>query len=378
MDIATTRQRRLTVGLAMAAMLASTHARADGFGPVGNFMVMDVCTAPDGKAVSGVPGDKGCQRHRDIAPGETPHYTLQNFPPPASRCTAGPVSKINVPVSRFNETRVVSSTLRQVPCAAASSGDDQDDDLDRNGASIQWHDDQYGFIMGSYSPVSLSSFESDLCDANRNSSRRFFRGWVIGPAEVPGLGTTGYGVFPTKLQKGAASTNMGACAARYTRALTTWSVDTITYTSRRELVSLVSSHYARGAPDGKSPGAAQQMEQTFWTREFGLSRWEKWARDDWVNPRSGKSAVDLAAQLVAAGRCCPPSHPATRFTPSMQVSAPEDGTSIFSRIISNPATGEKHRWVMTLCEDYTNISPLPDADKVLSRVSALADDGYWK
>ncbi len=362
---------------AMAILAASTTAaQAQGFGPIADFMVMDVCTGSDGQAVSGVPGDKGCPRHRDIAPGETPPYTLQNFPAATSGCAAGPVSKINVPVSRFNETRIISSTLRQVPCGAADP--DSDDDLERNGASIQWHDDAYGFIMGSYSPVSLSSFESDLCGANRETSRRFFRGWVIGPADVPALGATGYGVFQTKLQRGAASANMGACALRYSRALTTWSVEKISYTSGRALVSVVSSHYSRGAPDGKSPGDAMQMEQTFWTREFGLSRWEKWAREDWVHPRSGKSARDLAAQLVAAGRCSPPVHAPLTFTPAMQMSATEKGVALYSRVISNPLTGEQHIWVMTLCEDYTNISPLTDGGKVLARVSTLADDGYWE
>lgn len=362
---------------AMAILAASTTAaQAQGFGRIADFMVMDVCTGPDGQAVSGIPGDKGCPRHRDIAPGETPPYTLQNFPAPTSGCAAGPVSKINVPVSRFNETRIISSTLRQVPCGAADP--DSDDDLERNGASIQWHDDAYGFIMGSYSPVSLSSFESDLCGANRETSRRFFRGWVIGPADVPALGAMGYGVFQTKLQKGAASANMGACALRYSRALTTWSVEKISYTSGRALVSVVSSHYSRGAPDGKSPGDAMQMEQTFWTREFGLSRWEKWAREDWVHPRSGKSARDLAAQLVAAGRCSPPVHAPLTFTPAMQMSGTENGVALYSRVISNPLTGEQHTWVMTLCEDYTNISPLTDGGKVLARVSTLADDGYWE
>ncbi|MCD7107594.1 hypothetical protein LRX75_00945 [Rhizobium sp. DKSPLA3] len=363
---------------ATMAILAAftTAAHAQGFGPIADFMVMDVCTGPDGQAVSGIPGDKGCQRHRDIAPGETPPYTLQNFPAPTSGCAAGPVSKINVPVSRFNETRIISSTLRQIPCGATDP--DSDDDLERNGASIQWHDDAYGFIMGSYSPVSLSSFESDLCGANRETSRRFFRGWVIGPADVPALGATGYGVFQTKLQKGAASANMGACALRYTRALTTWAVEKISYTSGRALVSVVSSHYSRGAPDGESPGDAMQMEQTFWTREFGLSRWEKWAREDWVHPRSGKSARDLAAQLVAAGRCSPPVHAPLTFTPAMQMSGTENGADLYSRVISNPLTGEQHTWVMTLCEDYTNISPLADGGKVLARVSTLADDGYWE
>lgn len=358
----------------MAASMAT--AQSQGFGPIADFMTMDVCTGPDGKAVSGVPGEKDCRRHRDIAPGETPPYTLQNFPAPASGCAAGPVSKINVPVSRFHETRIVSSTLRQVPCSAAAS--EEDDELERNGASIQWHDDEYGFIMGSYSPVSLSSFESDLCAANRQSSRRFFRGWVIGPADVPALGATGYGVFQTKLQKGAASANMGACALRYSRALTTWAVEKVSYTSGRALVSVISSHYSRGAPDGQSPGEAMQMEQTFWTREFGLSRWEKWAREDWVHPRSGKSAADLAKQLVAAGRCSPPLHSPVAFTPAMQISGTDDGAAVYRRVVSNPLTGEQHAWVMTLCEDYTNVSPLADGSKVLNRVSALADDGYWE
>ncbi|OQP85798.1 hypothetical protein BTR14_13515 [Rhizobium rhizosphaerae] len=363
--------------LAFGLLSSAAPSHAAGLGPIGDFMTMDVCVGADGKPVPGIPGEGACKRHRDIKPGEAPSYTLQNFGSPRSKCPTAPIAKINVPVVKDGNTRIVSSTIRQPACGKPAPGGDGEDGS-QNGASIQWHDQGYGFIMGSYSPVALSTFESDRCLTDSASSERFFRGWVIGPAEVPGIGATGYGVFPSKLKTGKAATLMGGCAERYNRALTTWSVNEVTYKSGRKLVSIVSDHYAQGAPDGQSQGNAMQVEQTYWTREFGLSRWEKWAREDWVHPRSKKPAPELAQALYAAGRCSAPLSQPLAFGKNMQVIPAENAAGAYAKVIRNPATGEQHTWYMTLCEDYTNAAETPDAGRYVGMLSNLADDTYWR
>lgn len=365
--------RRLCV-IAFIAIANCNAAEAEGLGRISDFMTMDVCVDASGRQTLAIPGSRDCEKHRDVMPGELPSYKLQNFPPRDGRCSAGLIGKLNVPVTKGANTRIISSTMRQKDC----DGLDQEPDIDRSGASIQWYDQAFGFIMGSYSPVSLSSFESDRCLRDAASSQRFFRGWVIGPADVPALGASGFGTFPSKLKQGSASNAMGGCAGRYNRALTTWVATDFKYKSGRQFASLVSSHYSRGSASGKNPGDAMQVEGTYWTREFGLSRWEKWAREDWVHPRSKKTSLALARALFASGRCSPLTMNSVNFNAEMQVTDEEDSLDVYSKTIRNPLTGEAHLWYMTLCEDYTNVVASSNVVNSLETISRAADNGYWK
>ncbi len=364
------------MGIALLSPQPSFAAQG-GSGPISDFMTMDVCLRPDGSVAPGViPGSPDCKSRRDIRPGEQPPYTLQNFSGPRAGCKGGSIIKVNIPVTKGKNTRITSSTIR-TSCGTPAAADDADD-TNSNGASIQWYDGGYGFIMGSYSPVALSSFESNLCAQNSQSSQRFFRGWVIAPAAVPAAGTTGLGVFPSKLYAGKPSDIPGTCSPRYNKGLTTWAVSDFTFKSNRKLLSIVSSHYSRSSEDGTGPGEAMQVEQTYWTREFGLSRWEKWAREEWVHPRSKLPAVELAQKMAAAGRCSRPGLGPMTYSNAMQVSATSPDDSLYSRVITDPQTGEKHTWYMTLCEDYTNAAPAGASADYVAPMQKLADDLYWR
>ncbi|WP_428032547.1 hypothetical protein [Ancylobacter sp.] len=365
--------------LALLLLGLPAPARADAPARIADYMVMDVCVdAADAILPNLVPGDAGCERRRDLRPGERPPYELRNFLNPGGDCRddGGTVAKLNRPVARDGQTRIVSSTL-SLPVTACSGARGRPGRPGEGGASIQWHDEGYGFIMGSYSPVALSIYQTPLCRDGSRSSQRFFRGWVIAPAAVPAVGQGGYGVFESRLATGAASALPRACPTRYRRALTTWLVAPVTFTAGRHLVSIVSSHFAQVSRDGLSPGATMQMEQTYWTREFGLSRWEKWAREDWVHPRSRRSAPDLARELRQRGRCGPPVGGTFDISPRTRFADAPARDDAYARVIVDPKTGKRQLWLMTLCEDYTNIhltpagTPLPDA-------SAIADPAYWR
>lgn len=358
-------------------LMTAAPASAASSGAISDFMTMDVCTSPNGAILPGViPGSTACKAHRDIRPGEQPPYIIGNFPAPKAKYSVAPVSKVNVPVRKGGNTRITSTTVRGG--CDAQSGPADDDDPNSSGASIQWYDKGFGFIMGSYSPVALSSFESDNCARNPGSSERFFRGWVIAPAQVPGVGETGYGAFPSKLHNGKPAAIPGSCSSRYNRGLTTWTVDNFTFKSDRNLLSIISGHFARSSKEQNAPGEAMQLEQTYWTREFGLSRWEKWAREDWVHPRWKKTALELGQKLVSAGRCSRPALKAANYSENMQVSALLPDNAAYSRVITDPQTGEKHTWYMTLCEDYTNAVPAAQTVDYLKPIDSLADDLYWR
>lgn len=376
-------------GSAQARTISYAQARTSGrqtsgrsAEPAGSaildFMTMDVCVDGSGAIMPGmIPGDARCTRRRDIRAGEAPPYTLHNFGYPGSRCgEAGTIDKTNMPVTRGGVTRIVSSTIRRPECTTRSPREElADNPTSQDGASIQWADDRYGFIMGSYSPVSLSAFQSSLCRANPSSSRRFFRSWVIAPSQVPSKGESGVGVFDGAMAKGAANVKMGSCPTRFRQALTSWTAQPFTFKSDRTMLAIISSHFAQTAPDGLSPGNAMQMERTYWTREFGISRWEKWTREDFAR-KDGKSVADLGNQLASRGRCSAPRLPSITYSPALRESDVQaDGAYV--RELSNPRTGDRHRWVMTLCEDYTNARTSGTANRQVP-TSALASDLYWK
>ncbi|WGD30517.1 hypothetical protein AncyloWKF20_01350 [Ancylobacter sp. WKF20] len=371
--------RRWTPVLLLALALGQVPGTVQaGDADIGDFMTMDVCVDAGDRPLPLVPGDTACTRMRDARPGEIPPYGLHNFAgrrscAPDQGGDQGTIERLNLPVTRDGQTRIVSSNTPVTSNCAEGAGPDRDPSP--AGASIQWHDEAYGFIMGSYSPVALSVYQSPGCVPGSRSSRRFFRGWIIGPAKVPEVGAAGFGVFESSLAKGAASDVMGACPTRYRSAFTAWLVSPMRFKSGREMTALVSSHFAQVSKDGLSPGATLQMEQTYWTRAFGLSRWEKWARADWTHPRGGESAPELARRLFKSGRCSPPVGGTVDISARTRFSPGPPQPDAYTRIISDPVSGESHLWYLTLCEDYTNTIPRPAAP--LPDSAGVADRAYW-
>lgn len=370
--------------LVAAWVLPVPAARAE---PVADFMVMEVCLDPDGAILAGTsPIDATCGPRRKIAGGEVPPYRLRNWPPGNGDCAGGLIVKYNVPVIRDDVTRIVSFSNHADGC------DTNDGAEVARGLSVQWHDDQFGFIMASWSPVAMSSFQSPLCSAGSGGPERFYRGWVIAPETLPEPGKPGWGVFPSHLTTGPAPGPSDACPERFASGLTVWIVDDMVFgagsSETTPLRAVVSHHYSRSSLAGDGPGAAMQMERTYWTREFGLTRWEKWARDDWTNPRSQRPATELAHSLFARLRCNRPYALPAQVTPHMQSDGlTGDGfwrqTLHYAANVAahdaghDAATAKGHGWVMTLCEDYTNLARTPPPANVLADAARI-DSRYWQ
>jgi hypothetical protein len=374
------RPRRTAPALAALAPLALSASGLSA-GParaeqMADYMVMQVCTDAAGAVLPGVaPIDPACTARRPLRPGETPPYRLRDWPPRDGGCHDGLTVKYNVPVLRHGVTRIVSFTDR-----AAGGGCDTGAEPDAaaesaRGLSVQWHDGGYGFIMASWSPVAMSSFESPLCRTAGGGAARFFRGWVLAPATLPPPRQPGWGVFPAYLATGPAAGPADPCPARYNAALTLWVVDEMAFGAAR-LTAVVTHHFARTDPTGSAPGPAEQVERTYWTREFGLTRWEKWAREDWIHPRSHRPASELAAALFARGRCNQPYALPAAVTPRLQAEN-LTGDGLWRQVLTEPATRQRHGWVMTLCEDYTNIARTPPAGAALADAARI-DDAYWR
>jgi hypothetical protein len=355
---------RIAAALMMCGVIGAARAER-----IADFMVMQVCTDADGAIVPRLaPIDADCTARRQLRAGEAPPYRLADWPRQSAACTPL-LARTNVPVERNGITRVVSLSER-----VAEARCDATDETAR-GLSVQWHDAAFGFIMASWSPVAVSNFESPLCAGANGGARRFFRGWVISPAELPPAGTPGWAIFASHLAAGPPAGAADPCPQRYHEALTLWLVDAVQFRAAR-LTAVISHHYAAGSASGDAPGGAMQVERTYWTREFGLTRWEKWAREQWTNPHTGEAATRTAARLFAGGRCNAPYSLPASITPHM-AAEPLTGDGAWRQVVRDPASGARAAWVMTLCEDYTNIIRTP-ASAAVQAAAARIDAAYWR
>lgn len=392
-DQSATLKRRLSrlwacVGLTAAFALTAVatvpaHARTSASSSgdtIYDYMVMDVCVDASNRVIRGLtPADAQCTRHRDIEPGEPVAYELHNFRPHARGCALllGTIAKVNLPVDKAGVTRIVSSYNHNLgaECAdgVATRASNGGGDL-AGGASVQWYDRGFGYIMGSWSPVALSSFVGPLCSASPSTSIRFARGWVIGPAAPPAQARVyGYVSLASALETGPPSLAT-PCPPLNHAGFTTWVRDTFTFTSGLALDAIMSEHFSQTSDIGDAPGEAEQVERTYWTRAFGLSRWEKWARDDWVNPRNHRTALQQALAEYRSGNCKTPYSIAATLSRHLDY-APADAPNVFARSIQQPGQAGSHIWYMTLCEDYTNIVKLP-GNVQLTWEDGLRDE-YW-
>ena len=347
------------------------------------FMVMEVCVDAGDHVRRGLaPTDADCTRRRKIREGEPLPYHLHNFPAAGAPCRQrlGTVAKDNIPVTKGGVTRIVSFYDQGVDhdCADAAPSDPWfgRSDPGREGGSVQWADAAFGFIMGSWSPVSPSYLRSPLCADHPDSSRALFRGWVIAPAHVPDITTAiGFGVFPSKLDLGSPAATFGHCPDHFNRGFSTWTRTEAGFRSGLRLEAIVASHYSRADRRGTSPGDSLQLERTYWTREFGLSRWEKWAREDWVHPRSYRPVAELA-QALHKGGACGRGLPLRGPIGEALLVAPADTAYRYGERLTDSASGVAHLWFMTLCHDYTNI--VRDPDPAPPVWGGVMDDAYWR
>lgn len=370
-------------GLALAlgtAMPAAAQMRSDR---MADFMVMDVCVDRQDKILTDLaPGDAGCDRRRNIRAGEPIPYHLHNYPARNTPCQArlGTVSKDNVPIEKNGVTRIVSFYDKGVDHSCPDVSPDAprfgEVDAGREGGSVQWVDDQWAYTMGSWSPVALSYWLTPACEETPDTSGRFRYGWVTAPAALPPRGSGGHAVFESKLVavKGGSTLSEG-CPKRYNKPLTVWLRDDFTYKSGHDMDSVISMRFSSSDRDGDGPGKATQVEITYWTKEFGLTRWEKWARQDWVHPRSGKEVAVLGDTLAEGDSCSPPYVFQAAPAPRLSIEAKETGGK-FGRTITDPKTGESHDWYMSLCSDYTNIVKDPAGGLVPPWGQAISDI-FW-
>ena len=315
-----------------------------------DFMVMTVCTDAAGALqTSMAPIDPGCRSRRKLLPGEPAPYRLTTFSAANDVCAnrQGVVVRHNMPVVVNGVTRIVSYDDHIPRSGCRLSGEQLS-----YGASIQGTDGLFGFILGDDGPTGQINFESPpICRAFPASARRFSRGWGIGPVNLPSPGGSGFVAMPAVLGIGDPGVVLSRpCPQGGPLALTTWTMDRMIFTGGLTLDALVSDHFSRANLVGTGPGAAQQMERTYWTAEFGLTRWEKWARADWTG---GGTPVPALGRAAWATPTCSPPH-GMAMTGDQQP-GPLRTQGEWSQIMRDARTGQQFTWFLLDCRDYSNI-----------------------
>jgi hypothetical protein len=385
----------MAIPLGLLAALPFAPARAQVGGPISDFMVMRVCTASSSSGAAilpGVaPGDTACVYSRQIAAGETPPYTLRDFAPnyianaaPSCPGTFGPLLRANAPVTISGVTRIVSfsQTGTNTTCATAGTIGTGAGLTD---TSVQSSDTTtgYGFIMGSSGPNGISLNDAYNVFANGATTggipstpvchtstpyiaARFANSWLIGLSTVSASLPGPIQFAEVNLQNITPDTYTAdqtagiACSTPYVSSFHIWRADWFMFFSGRQLPAVIASHYTQAASNNAGPGASQQMERTYWTREFGLSRWEKWTRDDLsvggvapnVTAKTLLSHATCAQVGRAAGSPYPiVTNPADSHTSTSMTLSSVNG--VYQKVVG--PDGTTHSWYMTLCADYTNI-----------------------
>lgn len=363
---------------------------------INSFQVMNVCVDGNNKIIAGLaPGDPGCTRQRDIRNNEAPPYRIHTYRNISNKCShVGPIARVQIPVTIGGVTRNVSYTDRGAsscdPKIGAEYAFGRVDSFSNSeeGYSIQSYDETFGFTMASWSPVSTSYWITDQCEANKGSVKRMYRGWVIAPANLSQLpiGGKGTAIVGTYIQNPELYPNrilaLGQCPKTYNKAYTSYFRNFFAYgradgVGKKTLDSIISHHYPTSA--GNGPGKSENYERTYWTDEFGLSRWEKWATDSYTRQSGSvtKTAKQISIDILKSGVCSKsydmPVVVTSRNQTGLLVESLTDG--VYEDQV-DPGTGVRLRFYRVYCNDYTNIVR-SGAPGLRLQIAEKADTRFW-
>jgi hypothetical protein len=222
-----------------------------------DWLVQDVCVSAAGELLADDPGD-GCPAgatRRDLAPDDALPYHRHDQPGPGA--PQGYQRKDSVP-------RPDLRTVHSFDFAPFGEFNP-----DRDGYDVVEAEGEYSSIIGTRDPTGLAqTFYGQGC--------RLDDGWLL----LPRSGFDGAGARTATLslvgwERGG--TNFpGPCPSRYDRAATPFARRPVTFgglngAPSRPLEAIVVDHYG-----GADIPTADHLERFYFTRVYGLTRWERW------------------------------------------------------------------------------------------------------
>ena len=316
----------LFAGIALATgCSAKTEAS-----PLIDFLIQDVCTDAQGQPQPGDPAS--CARHRDAAPGDAISYLLTDLDRPSGQ-TFQAISSIPVVGSDGGTLILVVKSLQGsfTPDYRFNFDPKRDAfDLIDTGKSrfasiVRTFDGGCGDQVFSHS-------------GSRQTLAERAGGWILFPASAdPATWPASQSLRHMTFRMQLADRGL-ACRDNQALGLTTWARPAATlFESGKQLIAIRSDHFA--AEDLSQ--AENSFERNYFTREYGLTRWEAWQTLAYCEKTLGSGDVRCQPENVANpwhGRCVNLKEKTTQ----------RSGVAIIGN----------QTWVRVQCRDQTNVIAL--------------------
>lgn len=317
-----------------------------------DYLVQDVCIGPGSGPIEGDPAK--CARHRNIAIGEPQTYVMTDYD---RRTGATFQASSSIPV-RGTHGHLMVLLIKNLKGSFNPN---------YRFTFVPARDafDLIDVRHSGYASI-IRTFDGGCFDQvfSRNGSRKNLtdrsRGWVLfplSPAPSAWPRTQALKLTTWRMQL---TPMKGVCTDNHAAGVTSWNKPArYTFESGKTLTAIRSDHFA--AADLHQP--ENSFERTYFTREYGLTRWEAWQTRVYCQRTVGQ----------AHSRCRPddPAHPSlARCSVLKEPSTGLPGVAFFG--------GQE--WVRTDCRDQTHFIPLKRAQLFLSpevgRGSGLLDIDY--
>jgi hypothetical protein len=301
---------------------AASEAPA-GWETVFDFLVQDVCTGAQGQVLPGVsPVDAACTRRRDIRTGERLPYHKHDWASQAER------QHLPLGWQRSDSFPVMAGAYGLAVAQIWDFGDGSRGfghfDEGDGGQIAFFSKNSVAFGVTEDGGAGLQFFigpDCDLLDAWIVADRTF-------APDRPG-------------QTLAWLTRRSyMCPVWMNDAYTRWHIQPLTFDvksqgreARKSFDTLVSEHFG-----GRDAESAEHLERMYFTRELGLTRWERWQN---LGVKESAGDREKAAYMAQSGRC-------ENFN---NAPGPAKAAS------SNPRRGSAGNWAMVDCRQWTNIAP---------------------
>lgn len=249
-----------------------------------------------------------------------------------------------------------------------------------NNVSVRTIQDGYASGMGSTGGSHLSlTMGPGYLNPQSKGIARFNKAWVFFPVKLIPSNDVAYGCFseqiaayardefsPDKLPPPATSPSAASRLKSYF-SLQAHQAFGFGPDSSVKLDCLITNKYGGRDEAGLSPGNAQALERSYFTREFGECRWEAWKRDD----NKGKDVLAASSALYARGACGLPMSPVkANITPHfivypVQVVKTPQGHAYAQPVMNWDDKTQrmvKHTWYLVSCSDWTKVEVAPPFD----------------
>ena len=241
--------------------------------------------------------------------------------------------------------------------------------MQKDFVSLRWMNSSYGYMYVTESNNALGYYVTPSeCYRNRYSPYRYNTGgWINAPLTLPAKGQTSGLNYKAKL---LTQFPLEQSCPPYSNIFTLWTRTTVNfkYSSGLTLDSVINIKFSNGEASGrKAPGPAEAYERTYFTDEFGVTRWELWKRSDsqsWIENDRGirESAVKLKSHILDGSipngaRACsmPYNFIGNQGDTDMYVYDYISNGTVIQQKWRDKVSGEVKTWILVSCSDWSHV-----------------------